>query len=140
MPWYRRSRPTEVRTPTYGYNCCAKSDIEQILSPGQTFNLHWSAELALGDSVPMPRYVTISAELVGPYEDPFSVNSAGGDVRTVTAADVTADTWEAQQVVSSMVLPADLPSGLFQVRLKQSIDSGTTMESMGIVRVGSRSP
>jgi hypothetical protein len=72
--------------------------------------------------------------LVGPYGDPFS-KVADGEIRTVTAPDIVADTWEAQKPVSSMFLPPDLPNGLFQLRLKVliAVDSETSAESMGVV-------
>jgi hypothetical protein len=126
----------------YYYTCCSKSDIEQTLEPGQNFNLHWLTEHGARD---LPtRYVTLSATLIGPYRDPFS-GVADGELRTVSAPYITADTWEAQEPVSSVLLPTDLPSGLFQLRARVliAIDSesnseslGTMSESVGVIRVG----
>jgi len=140
-------RLDKARGATYWYRCCPKSDVEQIWEPGQTFDLHWLAGEPGSPDLPT-RHVTLRAELVGPYRDPFS--KVGGDaVRTVTAPDITADTWEAQKPVSSMVLPPDLPNGLFQLRLKllMGVDSETSAESlgvvtksMGVIRVGRGDP
>jgi hypothetical protein len=133
----RRSEPPEVRKPMYWYRCCSKSDVEQVLQSGQTFDLHWLVEADLPTPTPTERYLTLSAALVGPYRDPF-LNISDGDVRTLTAPDITADTWEAQELVSSMVLPTDLPNGLYQLRLTwlDSKQSATFATSMGLIRVG----
>lgn len=132
----RHHKPPEVRKPTYWYRCCAKSDVEQILQSGQTFDLHWLVETELPSPAPTERYLNLSAALVGPYRDPF-LNISDGDVRTVSAPDVVADTWEAQELVSSMVLPTDLPNGLYQLRLKwlDSKKSATFATGMGVIRV-----
>ena len=113
------------------------------MDPGQTFDLHWVAGEPGSPDLPT-RHLTLSASLIGPYRDPFS-GVADGNVYTVNAPDVNADTWEAQQPVSSMALPADLPEGLFQLRTRLliAVDSetnpegvGTVSESMGVIRVG----
>jgi hypothetical protein len=108
------------------------------LEPGQTFNLRWLADPELPLPIPTQRYVTLSAALVGPYLDPTR-NVADGDVRTITAPDVTADTWEAQTPVSSIVLPKDLPTGLYQLHTITILDPETRGESsrgIGVIRVG----
>lgn len=132
------STPNQLHKPTYWYRCCEKSDVEQTLEAGQTFHLHWLAEAALPSPPPTERYVTLSAALVGPYRDPF-LDLADGDVHTLSAPDISADTWEAQTLVSSMVLPTDIPNGLYQLRLKwlDSKTSETFAKSMGVIRVGS---
>ena len=139
----RRAHRTD--TPTYWYRCCRQSDVDQIVEPGQTFSVHWVAGEPGTPDLPT-RYVTLSADLRGPYRDPFS-NIADGEVLTISAPDIVADTWEAQGPVSSMLLPTDLPVGLFQVwtRLRIAVDSetqeqrmGTVSESMGVVRVERR--
>jgi hypothetical protein len=122
----------------YWYTCCTKSDIEQTLEPGQTFELHWLAENEPRLPLLTQRYVTLSAALVGPYVDPTR-NVANRDIRTVTAPDVTADTWEAQAPVSSIVLPKDLAPGLYQLHTITILDPQTRGEfsrSMGVIRVG----
>lgn len=106
------------------------------------FHLHWIAGEPGEPELPT-RFVTLSAALIGPYRDPF-LSVANGDVYTVNAPDVTADTWEAQQPVSSMLLPADLPGGLYQLRTRLLIEvdseshqrrMGQVSESTGVVQV-----
>lgn len=142
-----RRRPDPAHTPTYWYSCCRQSDVDQILEPGQTFDVHWVAGAPGSPDLPN-RYLTLAATLIGPYRDPFT-SLAEGNVYTVNAQDVTADTWEAQMPVSAMVLPTDLPKGLYQLRTKVliTIDSdtnterkGTVSESMGVIRVGRGGP
>ena len=117
------------------------------MEPGQPFDLHWSAGEPATPDLPTRR-VTLRAELAGPYRDPF-LKVADGDVRTVAAPDITADTLEAQKPVSSMLLPTDLPDGLFLLRLSMLIapDSetgtgtmGVVSESMSVIRVGQSVP
>lgn len=132
------STPKGVGKPVYWYRCCAKSDVEQTLEAGQTFDLHWLADTELPLPTPTQRYVTLSAALVGPYLDPAR-NVTDGDVRTVTARDITADTWEAQTPVSSMILPNDLPNGLYQLRFSTILDTetrGAAASGVGVIRVG----
>ncbi len=136
-----RSRLGNTRRPTYWYRCCSKSEVEQVWEPGQTSTLHWLAGEPGAPDLPT-RYVTLHAELVGPYRDPFA-KIADADLRTVTAPDITADTWEVQKPVTSIVLPADLPNGLYQLRLKVLIavdfeesaqGTGVVSESIGVIR------
>jgi hypothetical protein len=143
----KRRRPDRAHTPTFWYSCCRQSDIDQILEPGQTFDLHWEAGAPGSPDLPS-RYLTLTATLIGPYRDPFT-SVADGDVYTVNAQEVGADTWEAQTPVSTLVLPTDLPKGLFQLRAKLliTIDPGTNTErkrtvseSMGVIRVGRGGP
>jgi len=134
-------RPT-VRKPTYWYRCCAKSDLAHDLEAGKTFDLHWIAETELPLPIPTGRYVTLAADLVGPYQDPFS-NIADGDVHTVAAPDVTADLWEAETPVSSMALPAELPAGAYQLRTTTLLDPetrGASSTAMTVVRVARPTP
>jgi hypothetical protein len=108
------------------------------LEAGQTFDLHWIAVTELPLPIPTGRYVTLAADLAGPYLDPF-LNIADGDVRTVAALDVTADLWEAETPVSSMALPPDLPAGMYQLRMTTLVDPetrGASSTGMTVVRVG----
>jgi hypothetical protein len=112
--------------------------VEQTLEAGHTFDLHWLTETELPLPTPTQRYVTLCAALVGPYLDPTR-NVPDGDVRTVAAPDVIADTWEAQTPVSSMVLPKDLALGLYQLRTSTILDPETRGEAssgIGVIRVG----
>src|SRR6266446_6317483 len=130
--------PNETGKPTYWYTCCEKSDVEQTLEAGQTFELHWLAERELPLPTPTQHYVTLSLAMFGPYVDPFSY-VADSVVRTLNAPDVIADTWEAQAPVSSIVLPNDLPNGLYWFRTGIIIEPETRGEAasgMGVIRVG----
>ncbi len=139
----RRSEPPEVRKPMYWYRCCAKSDVEQVLESGQTFDLHWMVDANLPTPTPTERYLTLSAALVGPYHDPF-LNISDGDVRTVAAPDITADTWEAQELVSSMFdgptdgpaeWPVSAPFDMARCQTERNIRNEHGPDSsMGIVR------
>ena len=86
--------------------------------------------------------MTLAADLVGPYLDPF-LNIADGDVHKVAAPDVTADLWEAETPVSSMALPPDLPAGMYQLRMTTLLDPetrGAVQTGMTVVRVGGPAP
>jgi hypothetical protein len=128
----------EVR-PLYQYTCCTKADVERIWMPGEPFALHWIAQSAPGTNAPNPRYVVLSAELVGPYPDASSLKKGGGAVRTLRAPDVTADTWQPEDVVSAISLPSDLPAGLYDLRFKVAI-AGGSMGGASVVRVGKAAP
>ena len=137
-----RPTPKVVNNTKYWYRCCAQTDVEQVLEPGQTFDLHWLTDTELPLPTPIHRYVTLSAALVGPYLNPFT-NVADGNVQTISAPDITADTWEAQTPVSSMALPSDLPSGLYQLRTSTLLDPqtrGVTSSGIGVIRVGRAAP
>jgi len=105
---------------------------------GQTFDLHWIAETELPLPIPTGRYVTLAADLVGPYLDPF-LNIPDGDVHTVAAPDVTAALWEAETPVSSMALPPDLPAGVYKLRMTTLLDPerrGASSTGTTVVRIG----
>ena len=108
------------------------------MEAGQTFSLRWVGETELPLPTPTGRYVTLAADLVGPYLDPF-LSLADGDLHTVTAPDVTADLWQAETPVSSLALPPDLPAGMYQLRTRTLLDPetrGAFSTGMTVVRVG----
>jgi hypothetical protein len=125
--------------PLYQYTCCQKADIEQLWLVGQTFTLHWITQPAPGNPVPSSRYVALSAELSGPYRDTGSLKNGGGQVRTLRAHEISADTWQPQELVSSILLPQDLSPGLYDLRFKVAFGGGS-MGGASIVRVTANQP
>lgn len=127
--------PPASHQPLYQYTCCQRSDIEQPWQTGQTFTLHWISQPAPGVGTASSRYAVLSAQLVGPYADAASLKKGGAGSQTLRAPDIAADTWQSQDLVSSILLPRDLPPGLYNLSFKVAFQGGNSMGGASIIRV-----
>jgi hypothetical protein len=125
--------------PLYQYTCCEKAVVEQAWKVGQPFQLHWISQPAPSTNIPVPRYVVLSAQLIGPYVDVVSLKTGGPGAHTLSAPDISADTWQPLQLVSSIQLPTDLPPGLYNLSFLVAFQGGS-MGGASIVQVAARQP
>ena len=139
----------------YDVTCCIQADIGRLWEPGTTVELHWTVESGgsnvldrVFDKFENPTHkVSITAFLSGPYSDLASVSQAmkpgsAGDVPAATVqGSVTAlddRTRPSTTPVTTFVLPADLPSGYYDLTLLWMDGNGGRGDSRNVVRVGTQ--
>ncbi len=128
---------TSVSThqPLYQYTCCQTGDVERSWQAGRDFTLHWMTQIAPATNTESSRYVNLSAQLAGPYQDATSLKKGGTAARTLAAPNIHADTWQPEKLVSSIPLPSDLPPGFYSLDFKMGWPDGSYAGGGSIVQV-----
>lgn len=119
-----------VQHSTFAYTCCNNEDITQVRHPGEIVLVHWIVSDGHPTDAPDAVPLTLTASLAGPYGTVTGVKTANVDVLAdpVTAAAPVAITDQTGGVpISRLVIPADFPSGFYN--LTTSVRSGGGTQS-----------
>lgn len=124
----------------YQLTCCTKADVERIWQPGTTVELHWIVAIASTTKVNPTHKVVIAAVLMGPFSDVTTLKHATGASHAVQGSIITMDDRAPPPPteVTTFFLPADLPSGYYQLNLKWDFGNGNSAGAGSIVRVGAQ--
>jgi hypothetical protein len=130
--------PTPVTYTAYGLTCCTQADVEQLWQPGTEVDLHWIVETATRTTVNPTHKFAVVAVLTGPYADVATLKQAKGATHVVQGSVVMMDDRMAppQPRVTIFLLPADLPSGYYNLETKVDFGDGSSAGGGSIVRVG----
>ncbi len=132
--------PTPVTYTTYQLTCCTKADIEQVWKPGTEVDLHWMVEERMTTTVSSSHKVLITATLMGPYGDVPTLKHASGATHAVQSSVMEMDDRipPPDPEVSVFLLPADLPSGFYNLAFKTDFGGGNSAGGASVVRVGAQ--
>lgn len=132
--------PSEGTPVTYRYTCCQKTDIDQVLHPGDVLVVHWIVETLPPTRTYPETPVTLSASLTGSYPDATTLKrsaGAGAPSSALTAAPVQTTDRAGGAPVSTIAIPLDAAPGLYD--LSTSVESGGgRLSGESIVRVEAR--
>ncbi|BDO43414.1 hypothetical protein [Cellulomonas sp. NTE-D12] len=132
--------PSEGAPATYRYTCCQKTDVDQVLRPGDVLVVHWIVETLPPTQAYPQAPVTLSASLTGSYPDVTTLKSSVGvgvPSPRLTAAPVQTTNRAGGAPVSTIAIPTDAAPGLYD--LSTSVESGGGRASgESVVRVEAR--
>lgn len=122
---------------TFTYTCCSAGDVDQVIHPGEVFQLHWIV-LAGPPSPAAPTPIALSAFLTGPHTDTTDVKTAFGDgvpaSPTMEATPVHTTSNAGEAPISRIVVPPDAAPGLYD--LSTVVESaGGTLSGKYVIRV-----
>jgi hypothetical protein len=129
-----------VTYTAYQLTCCTKADVDRLWQPGTTVELHWIVETASRTTINPTHKVVIAAVLMGPYSDVTALKQAISATHAVQGSIITMDdrTPPPAAQVTTLLLPADLPPGYYNLNLKWDFGGGSTAGAGSVVRVGTQ--
>lgn len=132
--------PSPVTYNAYQLTCCTKADIDQLWKPGTEVDLHWIVVTGTRTTVAPTHNLVIVASLTGPYNDVATLKQAKGAAHVVQGSVVTMDDRvpPMEPAVSTFLLPADLPSGYYNLSFKTDFGDGSSAGGASIIRVGTQ--
>lgn len=132
--------PSQGTPVTYRYTCCEKTDVDQVLHPGDVLVVHWIVETLPPTQAYPEAPITLSASLTGSYPDATTLKSsvgAGAPSPRLTAAPVQTTNRAGGAPISTIAIPTDAAPGLYN--LSTSVESGGSRASGdSVVRVEAR--
>ena len=132
--------PAPVQYTAYQLTCCTQADIEQVWQPGTTVDLHWIVQTSTVTTTSPGHQVVMSAVLLGPYSDVQQLKQAKGGTNAVQGSIIRMDdrVGPTTSPVSIFILPADLPTGYYNLTFKADFGGGSSAGGASIVRVGTQ--
>lgn len=130
--------PTTITYTAYQLTCCLATDVNELWQPGQEVDLHWIAQTSTLTTVNPTHKVVITTTLLGPYGDVGALKLGTGGTHAVQGSVITFDdrTPPPPGTVAVFLLPADLPSGFYNLDMKTDFGDGSSAGGGSIVRVG----
>jgi hypothetical protein len=126
--------PAPTPAAATSYTCCLRDDVDRVWQPGETLTLHWTAKPGTGSGA--SHVVRLTATLTGPYADVGALKRGGAAARRLQNTVTTTDERTETAPVNSIVLPADLPPGLYNLATEIDYGDGNRTGGASIVRVG----
>jgi len=125
---------TPAPVATTSYTCCPRDDVDRVWQPGETLTLHWTARP--GTRSGASHVVRLTATLTGPYADAGALKRGAAAARRLQNVVTTTDERTEPAPVSSIVLPSDLPPGLYNLATDVDLGGGSHAGGASVVRVG----
>jgi len=125
---------SSVTHQRYAYTCCSAPDVTRAWHPGQTLTLHWTAQPAGTTSAAAAR-VTLTAVITGPYRDVASLKSREPAASTLRSAPIVVGDQSGQQPESTIVLPAELQPGYYDLATRSEAASGNSAGGDSVIQV-----
>jgi hypothetical protein len=123
---------------SYGFSCCAVSDISSAWHPGQAITLHWTAQPGPSTIDARVSPIAITIELVGPYKDVTTLKSGQAGARTVLLATINTNDRVPSLPASLFTLPVNLAPGLYNLELNYDYGGGNGASTASVVEVTSQ--
>jgi hypothetical protein len=126
----------DVTHATYGFWCCPKADTSQVWHPGEAVAVQWGVRRSNETLDNTPHRIDLTAVITGPFDQATLKNGGVSGALTVRAAVVTTDDRTPTPPVSMFAIPANLPLGLYNLRIKVDSGGDNWMASDSVIRVG----
>jgi len=123
---------------SYGLTCCTAGDVDMLWRPGSTVDLHLIPMSSQVTTVNPTHHVRITGLLSGPFADVATLKQGREGADKVTGSPVVFDDREvpSSDSVITFLLPANLPSGLYNLDVNTDFGDGGSAGGASIVRVG----
>ena len=130
------SQPTTTY-PTYQFSCCRADDVNRTWHPGETVELQWTVQPGAPAANSTPYTVILSATLKGPYADVTTLKQLGPVTNSIAGSVVRTNNRTAEPApVTEIVLPADLPTGFYNLDVKVDSGGGNWYSASTVIHVG----
>ena len=128
--------PSGLTYASYKFSCCSAPDIQQTWHPGQTVEMHWIVQDA-GQTTDNRRHpITLTAVMTGSYADVNSLKGGAAASRTIRAPAINTDDRTPTAPSSIFTLPADLPTGFYNLGFGVDFGGGNSWNTASIIQVG----
>lgn len=127
-----------VQHATFTYTCCSRADVTQVRHPGDVIHLHWIVSAGPPSATSNVSPVTLVVALSGPYQSVESLKGASTPAPIASAQPIHTTTGVGGDPVSTLVIPKDAASGLYN--LTTSVESaGGGLSGGSIIQVAASS-
>ncbi|MEO9007283.1 MAG: hypothetical protein ABI401_09245 [Candidatus Dormibacter sp.] len=130
-----------VTYQTYTYRCCENGETMQVWHPGERRTIKWTVVPAARSGSASGTPVVITTRMTGPFTTVAALKDATANskpdpsTRKIDGTPLHIDNHTTDGVVSLIQLPADLPTGLYNLDLITDYGEGNRATSGTIIVV-----